>query len=178
MYKTNLIFVVNDQFTYFTESTQFNIVSNITLRLTQALNYSGYTSVETDISAYSTAILIINRWDFTISNIDVYRNVISDKNLDVPFIIAIYEQAHTVTMINMDFHISGRVLRSNQPLSLNVQNVYMDFYGMMGGIYISADCNYPEASITGTIFLDNVIAVNSRTRAAQYTNISKLKPNV
>ena len=160
--------IVNDQFTYFTESTQFNIVSNITLRLTQALNYSGYTSVETDISAYSTAILIINRWDFTISNIDVYRNVTSDKNLDVPFIIAIYEQAHTVTMINMDFHISGRVLRSNQPLSLNVQNVYMDFYGMMGGIYISADCNYPEASTTGTIFLDNVIAVNSRTRAAQY----------
>ena len=81
-------------------------------------------------------------------------------------------------MINMDFHISGRVLRSNQPLSLNVQNVYMDFYGMMGGIYISAGCNYPEASITGTIFLDNVTAENSKTRVAQYTNIPKLKSYV
>ena len=164
----DLFSISNTNFPYFSESTQFNIVSNITLRLTQALNHSGYTSVETDISAYSTAILIINRWDFTISNIDVYRNVTSDKNLDVPFIIAIYEQAHTVTMINMDFHISGRVLTSSQPLNLYVQNVYMDFYGMMGGIYINADCNYPEASITGTIFMSNVTAENSQSRVAEF----------
>ena len=153
---------------YFSESTQFNIVSNITLRLTQALNYSGYTSVETDISAYSTAILIINRWDFSISNIDVYRNITSDKNLDVPFIIAINEQAHSVTMINMDFHISGRIFRSYQPVNIYIQNVYMDFYGMMGGIYINSDCNYPEASITGTIFMSNVTAKNSQSRVAEF----------
>ena len=121
---------------YFSESTQFNIISNITLRLTQALNHSGYTSVETDISAYSNAIFIINRCSFSISNIDVYRNVTTDKNLDMPFITAIYEQTHTVTMTNMDFHISGRVLISNQPLNLDIQNVYMDFYGMMGGIIL------------------------------------------
>ena len=44
----------------------------------------------------------------------------------------------------------------------------MDFYGMMGGIYINADCNYPEASITGTIFMSNVIAENSQSRVAEF----------
>ena len=163
-----IIQITDAKKSYFSNSTQFNIVANVTLRLTQALNYTGYTSVETDISSYSTAVLITNRCSLSISNIDVYRNITSDKNLDVPFIIAIYEQAHTVTMINMDFHISGRILRSSQPLNVYVQNVYMDFYGMMGGIYINADCNYPEASITGSIVITNVTAVNSQTRIAQF----------
>ena len=53
-------------------------------------------------------------------------------------------------------------------MNLYVENVYMDFYGMMGGIYINANCNYPEASLTGSIFVTNVTAVNSQTRIAQY----------
>ena len=159
--------ISNLKFSYFSDSTQFNIISEIVLRLNDTLNYPGITSVEEDISAYSTAIFIANRCSLSISNIDVYRDVVSDRNLDVPFVIAIYEQAHTITMKNMDFHISGRILKSNQPLSLNVENVYMDFYGMMGGIYINADWNYPEASITGSIVINNVTAVNSQTRIAQ-----------
>ena len=159
----------NINFSYFTpQSTQFNIISNIVLRLDDALNYSGYTSIEKSISSDTkTGIFIINRCNFNILNMNVYRNVISDKNLDIPFIIAIYEQAHTITMKNMDFHISGRILKSNQPLNLYVENVYMDFYGMMGGIYINADWNYPEASITGSIVINNVTAVNSQTRIVQ-----------
>ena len=39
---------------------------------------------------------------------------------------------------------------------------------MMGGIYINADCNYPEASITGTIFMINVTAENSQSRVAEF----------
>ena len=53
--------IIDDNFTYFSEATQFNIVAYIDLRLSQALNYSGYTSVETDISAYSASVLMINR---------------------------------------------------------------------------------------------------------------------
>ena len=159
--------ISNLKFSYFSDSTQFNIISEIVLRLNDALNYPGITSVEEDISAYSTAIFIANRCSLSISNIDVYRDVVSDKNLDVPFVIAIYEQTHTITLKNMDFHISGRILTSNQPLNLYVENVYMDFYGMMGGIYINADWNYPEASITGSIVINNVTAVNSQTRIAQ-----------
>ena len=101
--------IVDEKFVYFTQATQFNIISYIDLRLDQALNYSGYTSVETDISAYSAAILMINRCSFTISNIDVHRNVQLNINLDAPFIIAVYEQAHTITIKNMNFHTSGRL---------------------------------------------------------------------
>ena len=53
-------------------------------------------------------------------------------------------------------------------MNLYVENVYMDFYGMMGGIYINADWNYPEASLIGSIFITNVTAVNSQTRIAKY----------
>ena len=53
--------IIDDNFTYFSQATQFNIVAYIDLRLSQALNYSGYTSVETDISAYSNSVLMINR---------------------------------------------------------------------------------------------------------------------
>ena len=39
---------------------------------------------------------------------------------------------------------------------------------MMGGIYINADCNYPEASITGSILISNVTAENSQSRVAEF----------
>ena len=160
--------IINDQTDYFSESTQFNILSSIDVRLAQALNYSKYSAVEMNISAYSFAIIIINRWNFNITNINVYRNVTLDRNLDVPFIIAIYEQINIVTIANMDFHISGRILTSNQPINLHVENVYMDFYGMMGGIYINADWNYPEASIIGNILITNVTAENTQTRITPF----------
>ena len=105
--------ITDQKQSYFSGSTQFNIISDVILRLNDALNYTGYTSVEKDISSYSTAILITNRWSLSISNIDVYRDVVADKNLDVPFIIAIYEQAHTVTMKNMDFHIKIKFINGS-----------------------------------------------------------------
>ena len=157
--------IVGDSFFLFSpDTTQFNIIAYIDLRLTQALNYSGYTSVETDISDYSSSILIVNRWNFNISNINLYRDVIVNINLDAPFIIAIYEQSHTISLSNMDLHISGRFLRSYQPLNLYAENIYMDFYGMMGGFYIDVSWNYPDASLTGSIFLNNITALNSKSR--------------
>ena len=156
--------IVGDSFSYFSESTQFNIIAYVELRLTQALNYSGYTSVEKDISDYSSSVLIINRWNFSISNINLYRDVIANINLDAPFIIAIYEQSHTISMINMDLHISGRIFRSYQPVNLYAENIYMDFYGMMGGFYIDVSWNYPDASLIGNIFLNNITALNSQSR--------------
>ena len=69
----------------------------------------------------------------------MYRDVQLNINLDAPFIIAVYEQAHTVTIKNMNFHTSGRIFRSYQPVNLYVENVYVDFYGMMGGFSIDAD---------------------------------------
>ena len=53
-------------------------------------------------------------------------------------------------------------------MNLYVENVYMDFYGMMGGFYINAVCNYPEASIIGNIFITNITAINSQTRVADF----------
>ena len=157
--------IVGDSFSLLSpDSTQFNIIAYIDLRLTQALNYSGYTSVETDISDYSSSIAIVNKWNFNVSNIDLYRDVITNINLDAPFIIAIYEQFHTISLSNMDLHISGRFLRSYQPLNLYAENIYMDFYGMMGGFYIDAPWNYPDARLTGSIFLNNITALNSQSR--------------
>ena len=106
----------------------------------------------------------------TISNIDMYRDVVADKLFDIPLIIAVNQQTHLITMKNMDFHISGRILRGIQSMNLFVENVFMDFYGMMGGIYINADWNYPGASITGDIYMNNVIAINSQTRIVQLMN--------
>ena len=53
-------------------------------------------------------------------------------------------------------------------MSLYAENIYMDFYGMMGGIYIDASWNYPEASKTGSIFLNNITTINSQSRIADF----------
>ena len=53
-------------------------------------------------------------------------------------------------------------------MDLHVENVYVDFYALKGGLYINADCNYPEASIQNTIFMTNVTAENSKERIAPY----------
>ena len=166
--KSASITIIDTSSSYFSESTQFNIISDVEIRLTQALNRTDYTSVEKDISVYSTAIIIANRCNFKISNFDVYRNVTADYSKDTPFIYSVYLQNHTLTMKDINFYISGRILRSSQPMSLYAENIYMDFYGMMGGIYIDASWNYPEASKTGSIFLNNITAINSQSRIADF----------
>ena len=43
--------ITNEQTSYFSDSSQFNIISGVSLRLSYALNYPGCTSVEKDISS-------------------------------------------------------------------------------------------------------------------------------
>ena len=162
--------ISNTASSYFSNTTQFNIVSEVDLRVKEAINYTGSTIVETEILSYLASVFIVNRCSLTISNIDMYRDVVADKLFDIPLIIAVNQQTHLITMKNMDFHISGRILRGIQPMNLFVENVFMDFYGMMGGIYINADWNYPGASITGDIYMNNVTAINSQTRIVQLMN--------
>ena len=162
--------ISNTASSYFSNTTQFNIISEVELRVKEAINYTGSTIVETEILSYLASVFIVNRCSLTISNIDMYRDVVADKLFDIPLIIAVNQQTHLITMKNMDFHISGRILRGIQSMNLFVENVFMDFYGMMGGIYINADWNYPGASITGDIYMNNVIAINSQTRIVQLMN--------
>ena len=70
----------------------------------------------------------------------------------------------------MEFHLSGLILKSFSPLSLYVKNVYIDFYALMGGFVITANCNYPEASKQNTILLSNVTAENSQEGIVALTN--------
>jgi len=122
----------------FEKSTRFNIISNTALQLSSALSKDGMTSIDRTVSSFTTSALIINRGSLTLDNLVITRNHVADKDRATTFIRAVNIQDSAIIVTNSEFYLSGRIMRSANPLNLFVQNVYIDFYALMGAFRINA----------------------------------------
>ena len=80
----------------------------------------------------------------------------------------IYIQQKSINLTNIDIQLTGYIMRSIDPLSLYVTNMFIDFYAMMGGFHLNIECNYPEAFLHGEIKTNNITIINSKSRIAPY----------
>ena len=71
-------------------------------------------------------------------------------------------QNKSINMANIDIQLTGYIMRSIDPLSLYVSNIFIDFYAMMGGFHLNIACNYVEAFLHGEIKTNNIKIINSK----------------
>ena len=56
--------------------------------------------------------------------------------------------------------MTGFILLTEDPMSLFIENLYIDYHASMGGYVMRTLCNYPEAYTDGIIILKNLTVVN------------------
>ena len=88
---------------------------------------------------------------------DLYHNVF--------LLFYVYIQDKTITVKNMHFNVSGSISMTYDPINMNLINVDVDYYKNFGGFDMQMFCNYPEAELDTTIFVDNITFYYGSERA-------------
>ena len=179
------VFGVDYSLTLFSPITVMNLLTNGTLNLQQQLNKPEITSYEkTLMSGFDSQIYLL-RTNLRINNIDVRRDILKDGLREGNFVKCVYLQHRLVTFTNMSFNTTGFLLYSIDPMSFFVENVQIDNHANMGGFVMRISCNYPEAYLNGTVYVNNLFAENTKdyvvpireaivsTSASTHTIVSK-----
>ena len=161
------LFVIQNTVNMFSNQTTFNLVSNNTLKFASKVNASLLTTGE--ISQLSTldTTLYVCRSNLTLINLKLQGDL-SNYQASSYFIRPVYIQDKVITMNNIEIQLTGYFMKTIDPFSLYITNLYMDFYAMMGGFDLNINWNYPEAYLTGSIITNNMTVVNSQTRIAAF----------
>jgi hypothetical protein len=152
----------------FDEHTSFNLVSDNTLDLSSKINVENATDSEIAVLGSTDTTLFAWRSSLTMNNLNIQGDLDNDSQVGSYFMRIIYFQEKFLTLKELDIQLTGYLLRSFDPMSMDIENVYVDFHAMMGGFWMNIACNYPEAHLDGILRSKNLTAVNAFTRIAPF----------
>ena len=148
-----------------TPSTLFNVMKTFEMRMNEVIfNNSDITEQERLRVEFNDYNIMILRSNFMIQNM----NVISDREdlfNDVSLLFFVYIQDKTITLKDMHLSVSGTLSMTYDPISMNLINLDVDYYRNLGGFEMEVVCNYPEAELDTTIFVDNITFYYGSDRA-------------
>eukprot|EP00345_Euplotes_harpa_P001346 CAMPEP_0168330360 /NCGR_PEP_ID=MMETSP0213-20121227/7683_1 /TAXON_ID=151035 /ORGANISM="Euplotes harpa, Strain FSP1.4" /LENGTH=278 /DNA_ID=CAMNT_0008333913 /DNA_START=452 /DNA_END=1289 /DNA_ORIENTATION=- len=145
---------------YFSPGTTFNILQNTELRKDQQMfSRHGLSDTEMSYIRSDKQVILVHISNFSISKIDI-TTVFKDINSLYDFFFAVYLQFRWFNMTDMDVRTSGIIFMSNDPLSMTIQNIDVEYSRNVGGIILDTFCNYPEAYLEGFVYIDNIALYN------------------
>ena len=143
------------------QKSAFSILRNSELNLTKIIGESNITEFEQTFILTQEATISIVRSNFEMSNIEVSN---LDPSSSIQFLLPIYLQDKLVKITNSSFNLTERILYSVDPLNMYIENVLIDLGSLSYGIFLPTSWNYPEASKTGMVYVNNITAVHSAER--------------
>ena len=145
-------------------STMLNIMNTFEMRMEkQIFNNTSITEQEKLNVEFNDYNIMVLRSNFMIENMNIVSERADIYN-DVFLLFHVYIQDKTITIKNMHFNVSGTISMTYDPLSMNLINVDVDYYRNLGGFDMATICNYPEAELDTTIFVDNLTFYYSNGR--------------
>lgn len=121
----------------FNSNTIFTLLASSTLQLSSKISSIPsrekllLSSTDTTIFAYASS--------FALNNLRLQGDLENDVLSGSFFLRPIYLQEKYFTMTNVDVQLTGMMLRSFDPMSFYLENVYIDFHAMMGGFHMNIE---------------------------------------
>ena len=162
---SSTIFATDLKINIFSSDTVMNLIINSNLNLNQAISAGSFTQSEIAMLSQTNINIHLHRSNLIMNNINIIRNLTADVAKQTVFVAPIYLQNKYVNMTNMSIIITGFILYSFDPMSLYVQNTYVQYDYTFGGFVIDTPWNYPEAYIYGNVIIDNLTAIDSSERS-------------
>ena len=103
------------------------------------------------------------RTSIYIQNINIRREAV-DSDLEIVFLQLIYLQNKILDVRDVNFEISGTAFQSFDPLNIYFDSLSIDTYTLRNFAVMFTTCNYPEASLTGTFYANNITVFLSSPR--------------
>ena len=103
------------------------------------------------------------RTSIYIQNINIRREAV-DSDLEIVFLQLIYLQSKILDVRDVNFEISGTAFQSFDPLNIYFDSLSIDTYTLRNFAVIFTTCNYPEASLTGIFYANNITVFLSSPR--------------
>ena len=82
----------------------------------------------------------------------------------------IYMQHRLMKITNTDFNVTGVVSITIDPIAFHMENVVIDNYALSTAFSFDTQCNYPEAVINNTFYLNNITVVENIPRTIFYSS--------
>ena len=148
------------------ERTLFSVIQNTTLN---SLDTSNMEQTEADeIVGSSDYVMIVNRCNLNINNVDVYSQITS-TSLNVDFFLPIHQFSNKITLTNMHFQVKGNVYSNNIATSnLLVENATFDMYQSTGGFIYLSLCAYEGDLNLAHLEFKNIHAYTSQEHYLTY----------
>ena len=137
------------------KKTAFSILQNTDLDLDKVIAESDMTVAEIGRIQIGDVTILLLRSNFEMSNIEVKKEY-SDSEIGSRFLLPVYLQDKLVNITNWSFNLSDRILYSLDPLNIHFENNFIDPYALTYGIASQTTWNYPEASTTWNIYVNNI----------------------
>ena len=120
----------------FTAGTSYNLLQSLKLKVAEMILDNNEITESEKATILSRLILIgIQRSNFKLSNMNLYSNY-SDVYDDNSFMWALYIQDKLITLHDLHINVSGRIFHSLDPLSMDIQNIDIDYYKTSAGIRV------------------------------------------
>ena len=149
--------------------TSFNILQNFEMKTSDMIdNNPDITDIEKQEINESSFLLLILRSSFYIDGFDLKTEYDSKINENA-FFYYIHIQERQITMVNLNFEISGYTMQTRYPLNLYAEHIAVDYTQNTKGFMLEIDCNYPEANLEGLISIKNISAYYENDREFNQT---------
>ena len=109
------------------------------------------------------ASFLVAASNFYIQNVNIKREYV-DYNLIITFTQLIGLQNFWLDVRDVDFNLTGTAFVSYDPLNIYFDSLYIDTYGLKNFASVMIPWNYPEASLYGTVFANDITVVTSSQR--------------
>ena len=133
----------------------FHILNNMDLNLGKALADSKFIPYELIVITSTKAVFYIARTNFYIQNAYITRDVLELSNF-ITFIQLVYQQEKWLDIRNASFNITGKAIESYDPVNIYFDSLYIATYTLRTFMYMITSWNYPEASLSGLVYANNV----------------------
>lgn len=163
-----IVYAINGKPSEFSPTSVMNLLVNNTRRLTQVFAAGSVPNADQQRLLTANTNIYIYKSSLIMNQVDIKRNIITDIQQETYFIEAIYLQQKYLHISNANIQLSGFIMHSFDPMSLRVENTYIDYHATMGGFVMRTSCNYPEAYVQGTVDFYNVTTEHPQERTATY----------
>ena len=143
--------------------TAFHLLKNMDLNISQVLSSSTFSTADLEKIHIYKATFLTAKINFYIENLNIRREVI-DYGLLIKFTYLIDYQDFWFDIRNSNFNVTGTVARSFDPVNIYFDSLYIDTYALNDFTRITAVCNYPGASLSGSVQIYNITAVTTSER--------------
>ena len=89
-----------------------------------------------------------------------------DSTLEFTLVKAVYQNSKNIVLSEVSMKTTGYLFEASEVLSLNIENVEIDYSQVTRGFYLLSSCNYPDASLTTSITFTNLTVSESQTRTS------------